>query len=160
MAGHASIGNGFSSADGASWLCRSTDFGSTWEIRNTEDYSKWQGWFAHDVVVSPDDPNYLVVIGIEVWVSDDGGQTIYLESEGGVGYSNPPIEGPDGNENYVHSDCHDVIFHPTEPNVVLVASGTFDRLMSQRGRRTKASPRDTRGARFALRGFAGNIEVT
>ena len=117
-----SVGNGFGFSDGASWLCRSDDFGATWEIRSTTDYSQWQGWFAHDVAVSPTNPNYLVVIGIEVWVSNNGGATLTLESEGGVGYANPPIEGPDGGINYVHSDAHDVIFHPENPQIVFVAS--------------------------------------
>jgi photosystem II stability/assembly factor-like uncharacterized protein len=120
---YASIGNGFSiGVDNASWLCRSEDFGSTWEIRTYTDYSKWQGWFAHDVAVHPTNPDRLVVIGIEVWVSDDGGDNIFQESTGGVGYPNPAIEGPDGNPEYVHSDAHDVIYHPTDPNVVYVAS--------------------------------------
>ncbi len=119
---YASIGNGFSFSDGASWLCRSTDFGSTWEIRTYTDYSKWQGWFAHDVAVSPTDPDRLVVIGIEVWVSGDGGDNIFQESEGGVGFADPAIEGPDGSPEYVHSDAHDVIYHPDNSNVVYVAS--------------------------------------
>ncbi len=119
---YASIGNGFSFADGASWLCRSTDFGETWEIRNQTDYSKWQGWFAHDVAVSPTDPTKLVIIGIEVWVSENAGLTMNQETQGGIGYTNPPIEGPDGDENFVHSDAHDVVFHPTNSNIVYVAS--------------------------------------
>lgn len=119
---YASIGNGFGFSDGATWLCRSTDFGATWEIRNTTDYSKWQGWFSHDVAVDPNDPDYLVAIGIEIWVSEDGGNNIVQETIGGIGFPNPPIEGPDGGENFVHSDAHDVVFHPTEANVVYVAS--------------------------------------
>jgi hypothetical protein len=34
---YASIGDGFTTDMGASWLCRSEDFGSTWEVRTTED---------------------------------------------------------------------------------------------------------------------------
>ncbi|MFQ5446537.1 MAG: T9SS type A sorting domain-containing protein [Saprospiraceae bacterium] len=119
---YASIGNGFSSADGASWLCRSTDFGATWTLKNTTDYSKWQGWYSHDVVVHPQNPGEIIVIGIDVWKSTDGGNTLVQTSTGGVGFANPPIEGPDGNADYVHSDCHDVIYHPTNSDILYVAS--------------------------------------
>jgi photosystem II stability/assembly factor-like uncharacterized protein len=120
----ASIGNGLSSAEGASWLYRSTDFGATWQLRTNQDYSKWQGWFAHDVAVHPTDPNKLVVVGIDVWRSDDGGQNIQQRSQssnGGIGFTYPPIPGPDGGPEFVHSDVHDAIWHPTLPNVFYVA---------------------------------------
>lgn len=119
---YASIGNGFSSANGASWLCRSNDFGANWQIRNTTDYSQWQGWFSHDVAVSPTNPDEITVIGIEVWRSSDGGLTLTKKSTGGVGFANPTIAGPDGNSDYVHSDIHDVIYHPILPNTFYVAS--------------------------------------
>ncbi|GAB4247495.1 MAG: exo-alpha-sialidase [Saprospiraceae bacterium] len=119
---YASFGDGFTTAEGASWLCRSTDFGQTWQLRNTTDYSKWQGWFAHDVAVDPQNPDKIVVIGIDVWNSSDGGLTLTQTSVGGTGFSNPPPQGPDGVINYVHSDVHDVNFHPTEPGVLFVCS--------------------------------------
>lgn len=118
---YASIGNGFGS-DGASWLCRSEDFGSTWTVKNTEDYSLWQGWFSHDVAISPVDPDHVATIGINVWNSFDGGDSLRKISFGGVGYANPPIEGPDGNSKYVHSDAHDIIISPTNPLSYIVAS--------------------------------------
>ena len=121
---YASIGNGFTpgSPDNASWLCRSVDFGKTWTVRNQTDYSRWQGWFSHDVVVNPNDPNDLTVIGIEIWKSSDGGQNLIKKSLGGVGFSNPNLDGPYGLSDYVHSDAHDVIYHPSEPNVFFIAS--------------------------------------
>jgi photosystem II stability/assembly factor-like uncharacterized protein len=119
---YASIGNGFGFDDGASWLCRSDDFGTNWTVRSTTDYSRWQGWFSHDVAVSPTDPDNIIAIGINVWRSYDGGNFLNQITEGGVGFSNPPIEGPDGNPDYVHSDAHDVIFHPTDPNKIYVAN--------------------------------------
>lgn len=121
---YASIGNGLSSADGASWLCRSEDFGQNWQIRSTTDYSKHQGWYSHDVAVSPTDPNSLVVVGIDVWRSTNGGSTIEQKSQstnGGIGFENAPIGGPDGGPEFVHSDVHDAIWHPTLPGVFYVA---------------------------------------
>ena len=119
---YASIGNSLGGDDEASWLCRSSDFGETWEIKNTTDYSQWQGWFSHDVAVHPNNPDEITVIGINVWKSTNGGTDLNILTEGGVGYANPPIEGPDGNSNYVHSDAHDVIYHPDNPNIIYVAS--------------------------------------
>lgn len=119
---YASIGNGFGFTDGASWLLYSRDFGDTWILKNTEDYSRWQGWFAHDVAVSPTDPSAITVIGIEVWQSTDGGSTLIQKAEGGVGYSDPDPEGPYGSPTYVHSDAHAVIYHPTDPNKIYIAS--------------------------------------
>ncbi|MEO0727541.1 MAG: T9SS type A sorting domain-containing protein [Bacteroidota bacterium] len=118
---YASIGNGFTFQDGATWLLRSTDFGATWTQVNDLDYSRWQGWFAHDIGVSIDDPNELVLVGIEAWRSTNGGQTIVPEADNGGGPDNPaPDDNSFGDE--VHSDCHDVKYHPTNPNIVYVVS--------------------------------------
>lgn len=119
---YASIGNGFSSNNGASWLCKSNDFGTNWSVQSTTDYSKWQGWFGHDVAVSPADPNEVAVVGIEVWKSNTGGSNLQQVSVGGLGIDTPPLEGPDGGPQFVHSDCHAVIYHPTDPNIFYVAS--------------------------------------
>ena len=118
---YASIGNGISSSSGASWLCQSTDFGDTWTVQNTTDYSRWQGWFSHDVAVSPENPDNLIVVGIEVWKSTTGGSNIQNIATGGLGFDTPPLEGPDGPPSFVHSDCHDVIFHPTDPDIFYIA---------------------------------------
>ncbi|MBI1223729.1 MAG: T9SS type A sorting domain-containing protein [Bacteroidetes bacterium] len=121
---YASIGNGLSSAEGASWLCRSNDFGLTWNIQTQVDYSQHQGWYSHDVAVSPTNPDELVVVGIDVWRSSDGGQTIVKKSQstnGGIGYTDAPIGGPDGGPEFVHSDIHDAIWHPSLTNVFYVA---------------------------------------
>ena len=84
---YASIGNGFTSSQGFTWLLRSDDFGATFELRSTVDYSRWQGWFAHDVAVSPVDPDTIICIGIETWRSLDGGTTLTLQSEAGDGFA-------------------------------------------------------------------------
>ncbi|MEM6398040.1 MAG: T9SS type A sorting domain-containing protein [Bacteroidota bacterium] len=121
---YASIGNGFTpfSPDNATWLLRSENFGQDWELRTTTDYSRWQGWFSHDVAVSPIDPDFIICTGIEVWRSFDGGLSLDPVSVGGTGFSNPDIGGPDGIPEYVHSDAHDVIFHPVDGNRLFIAS--------------------------------------
>lgn len=119
---YASIGNGFSFADGASWLCKTEDFGSSWKVQNTRDYSRWQGWFSHDVAVNPQNADDLAIVGINVWKSADAGLTLDSVAVGGITFGNLPLEGPDGPPNYVHSDCHDVIYHPENPNIFYIAN--------------------------------------
>lgn len=118
---YASIGNGFGFSDGASWICRADDFGDTWSIKGTKDYSLWQGWFAHDLAVNPQDPDKIAVVGITVWKSNNSGQSLDSLASGGVGFSSPPIQGPDGPPQFVHSDCHDVLYHPQDSSVFFVA---------------------------------------
>lgn len=119
---YASIGNGFGFNDGATWLCRSDDFGVTWDLRNTTDYSRWQGWFAHDVAVNPTNPDEIMTIGIDVWKSTDGGVNLVKKTFGGVGDDNPPIGGVGSSNTFVHSDCHAVIYDLENPNVLYIAS--------------------------------------
>lgn len=118
---YASIGNGFGFADGATWICRADDFGETWQIMGTKDYSLWQGWFAHDVAVNPLDPDKIALVGITVWKSNNSGQNLDSLAAGGLGFDSPPIAGPDGPSDYVHSDCHDVIYHPQDSNIFYIA---------------------------------------
>lgn len=120
---YASIGNGFEvNIDNASWLCRSDDFGSTFDVVNTTDFARWQGWYAHHLAVSPTNPDELFVIGIAVWKSTNAGTSLTQVSSTGLGFNNPPIEGPDGGNRYVHDDAHFVLYHPVNPSIVYVAN--------------------------------------
>ena len=121
---YASIGHGFFvNGPNASWLCRSTDVGVNWQVRSTVDYSKWQGWFSHDVAVNQSNPDELIIIGIEVYKSTNGGSTIVQKSIPGVtNGTTPPIGGQEGGPTYVHSDAHDVKQHPTNHNTYYIAT--------------------------------------
>ena len=78
------------------------------------------GMVCPDVAVHPERSDEIIAIGIEVWRSDDAGETLVPVSDGGLGFSNPPIAGPDGGESYVHSDAHDVVYQPGT-NFIFVA---------------------------------------
>lgn len=119
---YASIGHGFTSTTGASWLCKSTDSGLTWTILTQTDYSKHQGWFSHDVAIDQMNPNNLIVIGIAVWKSTDGGSTIIQKSTGTLNLGRPPIGGPDGGPDYTHADAHTIIQHPLHQNVFYIGT--------------------------------------
>lgn len=116
---YASIGNGFWFNDGFTWLLKSIDGGKRWAEVNTVDYSRWQGWFSHDIAVDPRDENTIVCVGIDIFKSTDGGQTLLKKSTGGVAFGTPPVDGPDGPPNYSHSDHHFVGYHPGIPDLVL-----------------------------------------
>ena len=119
---YTSIGNGFGFQDGATWTLRSDDFGSNWRIASIDDYSRWQGWFSHDIAVHPKNPDEIIAAGIGLWQSDDAGQNFDAIAADGLGFRNPPIAGPDGPPDYLHSDIHDVIYHPGNSNFFYVAS--------------------------------------
>ena len=119
---YASVGNGFTFQDGYTWLLRSTDGGKEFTIVNETDYSKWQGWFSHDVAISPNDPNELITVGIDVYKSIDGGNSLNQVSSGGVTLGVPPLDGPDGGSQYSHSDHHFVIYHPEIEDLVILGN--------------------------------------
>jgi len=122
---YASIGNGYevNGPNNFTWLLRSDDFGASFTLQGTNDYSRWQGWFAHDVAVHPSDPNTVLCIGIDVWKSTNAGVTQVQKSNYALYYSGElPDGGPEGPPTYPHADHHDVVYHPTVPNLVYFAN--------------------------------------
>ncbi|MHC5212726.1 MAG: WD40/YVTN/BNR-like repeat-containing protein [Planctomycetota bacterium] len=122
---YASIGNGFEvfGPENFTWLFRSVDFGASFSLRSTIDYSKWQGWYAHDVDVSPTDPDTIVCAGIDSWKSTDGGLTLVQESDYTLYFTGEtPPGAAEGPPDYSHADHHDVVFHPTDPDIVYFAN--------------------------------------
>ena len=119
---YASIGNSTNSADGYTWLCKTTNGGDTWQVVNEFDYSRFQGWFAHDIAIHPNNPNELAIIGVELFKSTDGGVTIEKKANGGVQFGQLPIGEPDGPPDFSHSDHHDVIYDKDDPNTIYYAN--------------------------------------
>ena len=62
-----------------------------------------QGWYDQIIKVDPVDPNRVWVGGIDLFRSDDGGQTF-----GAANYWWAPL----GNSLYAHADQHMITFHP------------------------------------------------
>lgn len=115
-----SIGNGFYIGyQNATWLCDSWDNGATWNLVTSQDYSLWQGWYSHDVAVNPKDFTHVMAVGIDIWKSKLGGANLEQKSYWTLwqGGQIPPGE-PEGPPNYSHADHHDVVFHPTQPNII------------------------------------------
>jgi len=119
---YASIGNG---DVGSYWtrLVRTLDGGNTWQLRSNVDYSRWQGWFAHDVAVAHDDVNQVMAAGIDIWKSTAGGNSLNQKSEWSLWYfGQTEPGGPEGPPNYSHADHHDIVFHPTDSDIIYFAN--------------------------------------
>lgn len=104
-------------------LYRSDNGGSVWTLVNSMDISQWQGWYSHDLAVDPADPEHLVIGGIDVHVSHNGGEFLIQQGiwEAGA-YGKIPAGGPEGPPYYVHADIHGVYFHPADAQHVWLAT--------------------------------------
>jgi hypothetical protein len=98
-------------------LFRSLNGGGSWSLVNATDVSLWQGWYSHDLAVNPANGQQVLVAGVDVFRSFNGGglliQTGIWEA-GAMG--KVPAGGPEGPPYYVHADVHGVYFHPSKPD--------------------------------------------
>ena len=76
---------------------QSTDGGATFTLRSTPGHLGGQGWYANCIWVDPTNPNVLVVGGLDLWRSVDGGATFSQISQW---YSAP---------NSAHADHHCIV---------------------------------------------------
>ena len=96
---------------------RSTDGGSTWEIIGQRSMylnphsggSQGQGTFDNAVTVDPKDKDRIFVGGVTFyeWTQTGGWQLAASIAGANIGFS-----------FYVHADMHNVVFHPTDPNII------------------------------------------
>ena len=115
---YASIGNGSQSGSGT-WLCKSTDGGDNWTTVNTADYSTYQGWYSHWVGINPTNQNQVLVGGIDIYKSTNGGTSLNQKSYWYLWYFGvTPPGGPEGPPDYVHADQHSITYDPNDPNII------------------------------------------
>ena len=82
---------------------RSTNDGATWSARNTTlNAAHAQGWYNLTIVVDPNDPDRVIVGGVENWGSSDGGASF---TEVGDGYGL-------GTDTALHWDHHALEYEP------------------------------------------------
>lgn len=105
-------------------LYRSTDAGLSWSNHNSTNYATYQGWYSHDVAISPWNRDFVVCVGVNAYRSLDGGFSLGQVSYWYNWFLNftPPIGGQGGLDDYVHADIHQVLFHPTDSNAVFFAT--------------------------------------
>lgn len=88
---------------------RSTDGGETWEdiysINGDIFGSNAQGWYDIYIKMNPSNPDHIVMGGISIWASEDGGQNW---SDIGQSYK----------AGGIHPDQHNAQFAPSNPDVI------------------------------------------
>ena len=101
-------------------LYKSTNGGDAWTLLNDNDVAAYQGWFSHDVVVNPQNPNVVLHVGVHVALSRNGGSS-FAQISNSV---NIPLgRTVDAFTNYLHADNHAVYFSPHNPNRVYFVNG-------------------------------------
>jgi hypothetical protein len=104
-------------------LYRSTNDGASWTNIDGTNWAGSQAWYDNVVGVSPLNGNLVLCGGLDWYRSTNGGSSLNQVSYWYNGYGGViPPEGPEGSPDYVHADQHAIAFHPTNPQVVYVAS--------------------------------------
>jgi photosystem II stability/assembly factor-like uncharacterized protein len=85
-------------------LYRSTDDGSTWTLQaSSPNYLGGQGWYDNAVIVHTTDPNIVVVGGLDLYVSTNGGSGLVQKSSWSTSNS----------QNMTHADIHRLAYNGT-----------------------------------------------
>ncbi|MCH7539988.1 MAG: hypothetical protein IH999_06275, partial [Proteobacteria bacterium] len=100
----------FTNEGTASWLFRTDDSGETWALVSTEDYSRIQGWYSHDVAVNPTNPE-------EVWTA-----VTPIQQASALGLFSPDPETSRLGLPGSWADFHDIVYHPTNPQIIYFAN--------------------------------------
>ncbi|MDP5171828.1 MAG: T9SS type A sorting domain-containing protein [Bacteroidia bacterium] len=115
---YASVGY---AVDAPSELRISTDFGLNWAPIGNQAFT--YGWFAHDVVVSPTNPEAVICAGYDVWKLNFGLNTLTKKTDWQAGYRAANAPGtPDGPSNYVHQNIHEIQFDPSNAQRIYFAT--------------------------------------
>ena len=85
--------------------------GATWTSASPQDIASYQGFYAKGLLFIANNSNIILVGGVAVHGSFDMGQNFAQLSQYN---SNPPL--------YMHSDVHDIIANPLDPNKVYIAT--------------------------------------
>jgi photosystem II stability/assembly factor-like uncharacterized protein len=90
----------------------STDQGASWVTKNNPftEILSYQGWYAEGLCYKSTDPQEILFGGVEVFRSQSSGDLLFRVSNNG----NPG----DG----IHSDIHDIISNPLDPNKIYFAT--------------------------------------
>ena len=94
-----------SGVGGGSTLARSTDGGATWKtMQSNVPFLGQQGWYANAIAVDPNNKNDVIVGGLDIYRSTDGGKTLVQKTD----WTSPSSSG-----NYAHADIHGLFYNGT-----------------------------------------------
>lgn len=98
---YASIG---STSGGSAGLARSDDSGQTWSlVWDQDNYMSRQSFYDNACAVNPNNANYVVVGGLDIWGSNNGGSTLQQRTQWTAGSSS---------SNFSHADIHVLTYGP------------------------------------------------
>jgi photosystem II stability/assembly factor-like uncharacterized protein len=115
----ASVGMGSATGAGTR-LLKTTDYGNNWTTISSLDYATYQGWYSHFVGINQNDPSKMIVGGIDLYKSTNGGTSFTQKSYWYLWYLGqaiPPGE-PEGPPDYSHADHHCIVYDPANPDII------------------------------------------
>lgn len=111
-------------------LMISNDGGETWERKIgaiTASFTRGQAWYDLAMGVSPFDPNFIMLGGVDLWRSTNGGLSFAKNSDWTLRTSTPT------SPRYVHADQHAIYFKPGSPNTVIAGCDGGIHISTDRG---------------------------
>ncbi|MFI5135805.1 MAG: T9SS type A sorting domain-containing protein, partial [Chitinophagales bacterium] len=81
---------------------KTTDGGDTWTLKTSTDIQSYQGWYSKGLLMKSNDATKVIAGGVSLYQSSNSGTSF-----GSIGFN-------------VHSDIHDVIANPLDPNKIYV----------------------------------------
>ncbi|MHB8261945.1 MAG: T9SS type A sorting domain-containing protein [Bacteroidia bacterium] len=83
-------------------IYKSIDKGNSWVQQTTQNICSYQGWYTKGLAIKPGNPNNILA----------GGVYIFQSANAGLSFNQ------DGNANTYHSDIHDIVVNPSDPNKI------------------------------------------
>ena len=98
------IANAFSTVG----IYKSTNGGDSWFELDDADVASYQGWYAKGALIHHENPNLILLGGVELFKSINGGNVFVQKTT----YTGPDSE--------MHPDIHDIIANPLDPDKVYI----------------------------------------
>lgn len=98
-------------------IYRSTDKGDNWTIIGPGGSSLFQplgtqGWYDNTIAVYPDNPDKIIVGGLDMWEWHNGGTW----TQKSIWYLSPT------SAYYLHADHHTYVFNPVNPDIIFIGT--------------------------------------
>lgn len=117
-----SSGSLFTNEATGTWLAKTVDSGDSWSVVSSVDYSRIQGWYAHDVAVHPTNPDLVWTAGqpFSPYRSTSGGT--FLSTAQSQGYFQGDAQNRARGLPDSWADFHHIVYDPTDPDIMYFAN--------------------------------------